>query len=61
LHRPRYGLSLLIDNSLVGTFQERLECSRLVILSGSQAEVQRMTVLVAKQMDFRGKSAARTP
>lgn len=51
----------MIDDALVRSLEERFQCVRFVFLTGRQMKVQGMAMRIAEQMDFRGKSAARTP
>jgi hypothetical protein len=52
LKRPGDRVSVVVDQTGIGTFQERFERGGLVGLTGCEMEVQRMTVSIAEQMDF---------
>lgn len=57
--RPGNRLPVPIAQVGVGTFQERIEYSRLVCLPRRQMEVQRIPLAVAEDMDLCRKTPAR--
>ena len=58
--RPSDWFAIVVTQLGIGAFQKRLQSGGLVGLTGREMEVQRMTLAVAKQMNLRGKTAART-
>jgi len=60
LQGPRDRFTVVMEQTGVGGFQQRLNSSGLVILTGRQMKLKRMTVGVAEQMDFGTKTSART-
>jgi len=57
-HRPGDWLAITISNLLVSTFQHHEQGRGFVLFSRSKVEVKWMTITIAQQMDFRGKTAA---
>ena len=59
-HRPRDRLAVPVDDRLVGPHQQRHQGRVVVRLPGRQVEVERVTMAVAQQVEFRGEPAAGT-
>lgn len=59
-HGPGDRLAITVNNVGIGAFQQRFQGGRLVRLPRRQMEVQRMAFTVAEDMDFCGKTPART-
>ena len=58
--RPRDRLAVAVDDRLVGPVQQRHQGRVVVRLPGRQVEVERVTMAVAQQVEFRGKTPAGT-
>lgn len=59
-HRPRNGNTVTIMQTLVSSVEQCLQSSRVVRLARRQMEMERMTFAIAEEMDFCGKTPART-
>ena len=59
-HGPGDWLAIAINHVGIGAFQQCFQGGRLVRLPRRQMEVQRMAFAVAENMDFCGKTPART-
>jgi hypothetical protein len=59
-HGPSHGLAVTVAQLGVRSFQQRIESRRVVRLPRGQMKMERMTVTIAKKVDFCGKTPART-
>jgi hypothetical protein len=59
-HRPGKRIACAVVQARVGAFEEGVQRRGLMGLPRSQVEVERMTMAVAKNMNFRRKTAARS-
>ena len=58
--RPSDGNGLAVLQTSIGSFKNAIQSSGIVLLAGSQMEVQRMTMTITEKVDFCRKTAART-
>jgi hypothetical protein len=59
-HRPRNRLALAVENLGVRTVEQGNQGSRFMVLAWRQVKVKWMSLSVTQQMDFGGKTPART-
>jgi hypothetical protein len=59
-HRPRNRLTLAVENLGISTVEQRNQGGRFMVLARRQVKVKWMPLSVAQQMDFGGKTPART-
>jgi len=59
-HRPRDRLALTVDKLGVRAVEQGNQGSRFMVLARRQVKVKWMSIPVAQQMDFGGKTPART-
>ena len=59
-NRPRNRLALAVENLGVRTVEQGNQGGRFMVLARRQVKVKWMSISVAQQMDFGGKTPART-
>jgi hypothetical protein len=59
-HRPRNRLALAVENLGIRTVEQGNQGSRFMVLAWRQVKVKWMSFSVTQQMDFGGKTPART-
>ena len=59
-HRPRNRLALAVENLGIRTVEQGNQGSRFMVLARCQVKVKWMSLSVTQQMDFGGKTPART-
>ena len=59
-NRPRNRLALAVENLVVRTIEQGNQSSRFMVLAWRQVKVKWMALSVTQQMDFGGKTPART-
>jgi hypothetical protein len=57
---PGDALAFLVEEALVGSFEQLVENRRLMRLASGEMEVEWQSIAVTQDMDFCGKTAART-